>query len=202
MAFYIPVFVAEITRWFNDILRYIQTFTSLIWCISVYLKVNCASASFIKHYVMKTYSYERAVVQISSRLRWAVSFTLLPLYPRGNCARYLFHRAPEFIYTLWIRQKSYFSWKSNPGPQPVNHRCSEWATSRFAYVRMGLLITHRDQIYIYFLITLRPPLWSSGQSFGLQIQSSRVRFSALPHFLRMGSTQPRENNWGATWMKK
>ena len=54
------------------------------------------------------------------------------------------------------------------------------------------------------------PLWSSGQSFWLQIQRSRVRSPALPDFLSStgsgtGSTQPlgpREVNWGATWMKK
>jgi hypothetical protein len=50
----------------------------------------------------------------------------------------------------------------------------------------------------------RPPLWSSGQSFWLQIQRSRVRFPALSCFLSSsgsgtGSTQPREPcevNWG------
>ena len=31
-------------------------------------------------------------------------------------------------------------------------------------------------------MTTRPPLWSSGQSFWLQIQRSRVRFPALPDF--------------------
>jgi hypothetical protein len=46
---------------------------------------------------------------------------------------------------------------------------------------------------------LRPPLWSSGQSSWLQIQRSRIRFRALPDFLRSsgsgtGSTQPREYN--------
>ena len=44
-----------------------------------------------------------------------------------------------------------------------------------------------------------PPLWSSGQSFWLKIQRSRVRFPALPDFLSSsgsgtGSTQPREVN--------
>jgi len=47
------------------------------------------------------------------------------------------------------------------------------------------------------LCCIRPPLWSSGQSFWLQIQRSRVRFPALPDFLSSigsgtGSTQPRE----------
>jgi hypothetical protein len=46
------------------------------------------------------------------------------------------------------------------------------------------------------------PLWSSGERFWQQIQSSRVRFLALPDFLRSsrsgsGSTQPCEDNWGA-----
>jgi hypothetical protein len=48
-----------------------------------------------------------------------------------------------------------------------------------------------------------PPLWSSGQSFWLQIQRSRVRFPALSDLLRSrgsgtGSTQPHEGNGGAT----
>ena len=51
----------------------------------------------------------------------------------------------------------------------------------------------------YLLYCLGPPLWSSGQSFWLQIQRSRVRFPALPDFLSSsesgtGSTQPREIN--------
>jgi hypothetical protein len=60
---------------------------------------------------------------------------------------------------------------------------------------------HRSQIRLYHVVSIRPPLWSSSW---LQIQKSRVRFLALPDFLRSsvsgtGSTQPREDNWGATW---
>jgi hypothetical protein len=59
-------------------------------------------------------------------------------------------------------------------------------------------------IQIFFLIetsftTKGPPLWCSGHSSFLQIRRSRVRFPALPDFLRSsesgtGSTQPREYN--------
>jgi hypothetical protein len=49
---------------------------------------------------------------------------------------------------------------------------------------------------LYFVAST--PLWSSGQSFWLQIQRSCVRFPALPDFLRSsgsgtGSNQPRED---------
>jgi len=48
-----------------------------------------------------------------------------------------------------------------------------------------------------FFGSLLPPLWSSGQSFWLQIPRSRFRSPALPDFLSSsvsgtGSTQPRE----------
>ena len=48
-----------------------------------------------------------------------------------------------------------------------------------------------------FYLESVPPLWSSGQSFCLQIQRSRVRFPAVPDFLSgsgsgTGCTQPRE----------
>jgi len=50
---------------------------------------------------------------------------------------------------------------------------------------------------LVFLLLLWPPLWSSGQSFWLQIQRSRVRSPGLPDFPSSsgsgtGSTQPRE----------
>ena len=52
---------------------------------------------------------------------------------------------------------------------------------------------------MYVCMYVYVPLWSSGQSFWLQIQRSRVRSPALPDFLSSsgygtGSTQPRAVN--------
>jgi hypothetical protein len=59
-------------------------------------------------------------------------------------------------------------------------------------------------LFLYFIWNIikvcynkGPPLLSSGQSSWLQIQRSRVRFPALPDFLRSsgsGTDQPREDN--------
>ena len=62
------------------------------------------------------------------------------------------------------------------------------------YVRVFVCLFVCLYIYIY---TYRPPLLSSGQSFWLQTQRSRVRSPALPDFPSSigsgtGSTQPRE----------
>jgi hypothetical protein len=50
------------------------------------------------------------------------------------------------------------------------------------------------------------PLWSSGQSFWLQIQMAGFYSWHYQIFSEevsgKGSTQPREYNWGATWKKK
>jgi hypothetical protein len=71
------------------------------------------------------------------------------------------------------------------------------------------IIMNRFRVELLFRVGLyngRPPLRSTGQSFWLQIQRSRVWFRALPDFLRSSgsgrrSTQPREDNWGSTWSK-
>jgi hypothetical protein len=63
---------------------------------------------------------------------------------------------------------------------------------------------NKGRKFCLFVNYILSPLWSSGQSSWLQIQGSRFRFPALPDFLRnsgsgTGSTQPRQDNWGATW---
>jgi hypothetical protein len=57
----------------------------------------------------------------------------------------------------------------------------------------------QKRVFRHYMRKRRPPLWSGGQSFWLQIQRSWVRFPALPDFLRnsgsgTGSSQPREDN--------
>ena len=72
---------------------------------------------------------------------------------------------------------------------------SNWNMERPA----NISLCNNFVINFYGVGYLRPPLWSSGQSFWLQIQRSRVRSPALPDFLSSsgsgtGSTQPREVN--------
>jgi hypothetical protein len=74
------------------------------------------------------------------------------------------------------------------------HGCSG-SNSCFVKRRWG--VKKADSESFETSIKQRPPLWSSGQSFWLQIQRSRVRFPVLPDFLSSsgsgtGSTQPRE----------
>jgi hypothetical protein len=59
---------------------------------------------------------------------------------------------------------------------------------------------------LFWDLYMTPNSKASGQRFWLQIQRSRVRFPALSDFLRSsgsgtGSTQPREDNWEASWKK-
>jgi hypothetical protein len=82
----------------------------------------------------------------------------------------------------------------------------EHGSIRIFIVRSHYLAVPSEDIegFMYCVVTVRLPLWSSGHSSWLQIQRSQVRFLVLPDFLRSsgpgtGSTQPREDNWGATW---
>ena len=59
------------------------------------------------------------------------------------------------------------------------------------------IVTQSSKAFRLTFVKVRPPLWSSGHNFWLQIQRSRVRFPALLDFLSSsgsgtGSTQPRE----------
>ena len=76
-------------------------------------------------------------------------------------------------------------------------------SSKLVVICVVLLLFVLFYVFFVFLLLyvlfVGPPLWSSGQSFWLQIQRSRVRFPALPDFLSSsgsgtGSTQPREVN--------
>jgi hypothetical protein len=84
-----------------------------------------------------------------------------------------------------------------------------WSSGQRSWLQNGdvlCFLCGTNWIYICYVEKSRPPLWSSGQSSWPQIQKSRVRFPALPDFLRSSgsgtsSIRPREYNWGATSKK-
>ena len=91
----------------------------------------------------------------------------------------------EQLYTSHVRTHVYFSLQ-------ISNR--EWP-----FVRKLEVENHIHKVYCTITRIDRPSLWSSGQSFWLQIRRSRVRFPALPDFLSSsgsgtGSIQPREVN--------
>jgi hypothetical protein len=85
-----------------------------------------------------------------------------------------------------------------------------WSSGQSSWLQNGEVLCFlwgTNWIYLCYVEESRPPLQSSGRSSWLQIQRFRVRFPALPVFLRSsssgtGSTQLREYNWRATWKKK
>jgi hypothetical protein len=89
---------------------------------------------------------------------------------------------------------------------PPKHWLTQW-TTRHYIPDDGTLHNHRCSQHTMGTGDFVEDIGLVVCSFWLQIQRSWVRFPALPDFLRgsrsgRGSTQPREDNWGATWKKK
>ena len=109
--------------------------------------------------------------------------------------------SPKLCRSTHKRSTGYYmlsnSFHFRPYRSSVAFRQSYRSSNRTAH-RTKKICVPGPAIYIYIYIYIyRPPLWSSGQSFWLQIQRSRVRFPALPDFLcssgsGTGPTQPRE----------
>ena len=97
-------------------------------------------------------------------------------------------------------------------PPVINYTSKTSQSSHINFIRHELVLFCAENVqfslnsfkegycnYVHVSFRIRPPLWSSGQSFWLQMQMSRIRFPALPDFLSSsgsgtGSTQPREVN--------
>jgi hypothetical protein len=84
----------------------------------------------------------------------------------------------------------------------MNKLFNDDVTAYVTYRGWLILFTAADELYKIRCFN-GPPLWSSSQSSWLHIEKSRVRFPALPHFIKSsgsgtGSTQPPEDNWAGT----
>jgi hypothetical protein len=94
------------------------------------------------------------------------------------------HRINADIHHSWIRNHDRRQYASQTA-------LTLWTFGRFLAIELHYLFkkqpgSHRRAVYlgIWGYPVRRSPLWSTGQSSWLQIQRSRVRFPALPDFLR------------------
>jgi hypothetical protein len=137
-----------------------------------------------------------------NRFRWKIWCWHLPLFSCGkvNRRRRGIMRRETSGRTVLVEHKHFLATESVISSQGIKairkHVAFFRNTVQNSFSKLWILCTE-----------IRPPLWSSGQSFWLQIPRSRVRFLALSDFLRSSGsgtvpTQPREDNWGATWRKK
>jgi hypothetical protein len=53
---------------------------------------------------MKTWRYDSTILNLGTNWRWVVSFTSLPLYPRGKSPQYQLYKTQWALETLWKRQ--------------------------------------------------------------------------------------------------
>jgi hypothetical protein len=151
--------------------------------------------------------------------------TLMPLWPpqiahitwpvpnpsEANCLSYGTARLVVQFHLWKPRQKNTRLLRNLVG---MTGRVTSWFVGRgFAAVKTSSsrLPSHKKKISrgkkrITGCKQLHCTLWYNDQTSWLRIQRSRVRFPALPDFLRSSvfgtsSIQPSEDNWGATWKK-
>jgi hypothetical protein len=149
-----------------------------------------------------TFTYSLAYFPYFKKWKWAYAISMLSV----SCVpHYQLLKRGTNLYETWYVY--YGTWAS--------HQCVCLYAPTVARQQLGKSSRIFGSFYNIFsfftfsvlLCAQGPPLWSVGQSSWLQMHRSRVWFPALPDFLRSsgsgtGSTQPREDNWGATWMEK
>ena len=168
----------------------------------------------------RTVSWTRRInLKLSTRARASTSIVSEKesvsnnwLYARNSRRRLKHSTPPEQHNDKTVNHKFWVCVSVHHSVSQMKHQLDA-TLCRFYFCRVTLHVSdasaHHQEYLKLVLLLVRPPLWSSGQSFWLQIHWSRVRFPALPDFLRgsgsgTGCTQPREPrevNWGATWIK-
>jgi hypothetical protein len=79
---------------------------------------------------MGEWRYSSTILDLSSRWRWMVNFTSLPIYPRGKSLWYPLNRwlgGPQNRLTLRRREKSCTAENRTRAFQPLARRYNDWA---------------------------------------------------------------------------
>jgi hypothetical protein len=156
-------------------------------------------------------------LDLGTSWRWVVSFTQRPLYPWGRSHWHPLDRSLGGSQNLsgWCRENSLPYGDSNSDffvAQPITSchtNCVVWKGMRYNEAVVAHHGVLHSKLFCCLCSSFMNPYRLCGlvvKSSWLQIERPRVRFPALPDFLRSsgsrsGSTYSREYNWGTTWKK-
>ena len=120
-------------------------------------------------------------------------------------------RAIIFIWCVWPWPLSDNLHSCDPGltssccESHISSKSGYRSVENYLLVSTIIAVNYINRIVSFYLLSANSYHWSRHQHVWLPTKRSRVRFPELPHFKMWNSSgtrssQPREDNWVATWL--